>query len=68
MGCVCSKKSSTLKVRMYDCIPLSDDFDYLRQNGSITVSIYKRYNVPVFDLIFDGWYEKSVRLWPKHID
>ena len=44
---------------MYDFIPPSDDFDYLRANGSITVSIDRRYNIPVFDLRFDGWYENS---------
>ena len=44
---------------MYDFIPSSDDFDYLRANGSITVSIDRRYNIPVFDFRFDGWYDNS---------
>ena len=45
---------------MYDFIPPSDDFDYLRANVSITVSIDRRYNIRVFDLRFNGWYENSV--------
>ena len=52
---------------MCDCIPLTDEFDYLRPDGCIIVSIDIRYNVPVSDLRFDGWYENSVHLWPKHI-
>ena len=57
-----------LWVEHYDCIPSGDDFDYLRPNGTITFSIDRRCNVPVLDLRFDGWYESSVRLWPKHIE
>ena len=62
------KKSTKLKIRMYDCIPPTDEFDYLRPDGCIFVSIDRRYKVPLFDLRFDGWYENSVRLWPNHIE
>ena len=57
-----------MNIKSYDCIPPTDDFEYLRLNGSITVSMDRRYNVPVFDLKFDGWYENSVRLWPSILD
>ena len=68
MGCFYSKKGSSLKIRMYDCIPPTEEFDYLRPDGSIIVSIDRRYNVSMFELRFDGWYENSVRLWPKYIE
>ena len=41
---------------------------YLRPDGSIIVSIDRRYNVPMFELRFDDWYGNSVCLWPKHIE
>ena len=62
MGCFYSKKGSSLKIRMHDCIPPTEEFDYLRPDGSIIVSIDRRYNVSMFELRFDGWYENSVRL------
>ena len=43
-----------------------DDFKYLRPQATITLSIDRKYNVPLIDIRFDGWYENSVRLWPKH--
>ena len=36
-----------MNIKSYDCIPPTDDFDYLRLNGSITVSMDRRYNVSV---------------------
>ena len=38
MGCACSK-SDEPKIRIYDCTPPDDDFEYLRPNGTITFSI-----------------------------
>ena len=61
MGCFCSKICES-NIRIYDCIPPGDDFDYLRSNDTITLSIDRKYNVPVFDLRFDVWYENSVGL------
>ena len=46
--------------------PPGDDFDYLRPQGTITFSIDRKYNIPLIDIRFDGWYENSVRFWPKH--
>ena len=43
-----------------------DDFKYLRPQATTTLSIDRKYNVPLIDIRFDGWYENSVRLWPKH--
>ena len=64
MGCLCSKCDEP-KIKIYDCTSPGDDFDYLRPKGTITLSIDRKYNVPVVDLRFDGWYENSVRLWPQ---
>ena len=44
----------------------SDDFEQLRPHGAITLSIDRKYNIPIVDIRFDGWYENIVRLWPKH--
>ena len=57
-----------MNIKIYDCIPPTDDSDYLRPNDRITDSIDRRYKVPVFDLKFDVWYENSVRLWSKHTE
>ena len=67
MGCLCSK-SEEPKIKIYDCGPPGDDFDNLRLKGTITLSIDRKYNVPVADLRFDGWYENSVCLWPQHTE
>ena len=67
MGCACSK-SDEPKIRIYDCTPPDDDFEYLRPNGTITFSIDRKYNIPLLDITLDGWCENSVRLWPKHSD
>ena len=34
----------------------------------ISLSIHRKYQVPLIDIRFDGWYENSVRLWPKHTE
>ena len=51
--------------KVSDCLPL---VAFSRLDGTITLSIDREYNVPVFDLKFDGWYEKSARIWPKHTE
>ena len=51
MGYLCSKSDKT-KIRIYDCTPNGDDFDYLRPQGTITLSIDREYNIPVVDIIF----------------
>ena len=40
----------------------------MRPQGTITLSIDKKYNIPQINIRFDGWYENSVRLWPKHTE
>ena len=45
-----------------------DDFEYLRPQETITESIDRKYNVPLIDIRFDGWYENSIRRWPKHTE
>ena len=54
MGCLCSKVDEP-KIRMYDCTPPGNDFDYLlRPKGTITFSVHRKGNIPVVDIIFDG--------------
>lgn len=42
-----------MNIKIYDCIPPTDDSDYLRPNDRITDSIDRRYKVPVFDYTND---------------
>ena len=65
MGCPCSKSDET-KIKTFSCSPPGDDFGYLRPHGTITLSIDKKYNIPIVDIRLDDWYENSARLWTKH--
>ena len=67
MDCLCLKCDEP-KIEIYDCTPPGDDFNYLRLKGVITLSIDRKYNIPVVDSRFDDWYKNSVRLWPKHTE
>ena len=67
MGCIFSKNNEP-NIQIHDCIPQLDQFDYLRLHGTITVSLDRKYNITIVDIKFDGWFENSVRLWPKHCE
>ena len=54
MGCLCSK-SDEPKIRVYCCTPPGDDFEYMRLQGTITLYIDRKYNIPIVDIRFDGW-------------
>ena len=54
------------KIKIYDCIPSGDDYEHLRLSGTTTLSVDRNYNLPVFNLKFDGWFENSVHLWPRN--
>ena len=66
MGCLFSRNEP--KIKIFDLTTPCDDFEYLRPQGTITLNIYRKYNVPPIDIRFNGWYEISVRLWPKHTE
>ena len=66
MGYFCSKNEP--KIKIYDFTLPGHDFDFLRPQGAIILSIDRKYNVSLVDPIFDGWYENSIRFWPKHIE
>ena len=68
MGCFFQGINNESKIKIFDCTPPGDDFDYLRPQGTITLSINRKYNIPLVDIRSDGWYENSVRLWPKHTE
>ena len=40
----------------------------MRPQGTITLSIDRKYNIPLIDIRFGVWYENSVRLWTKHTE
>lgn len=42
------------------------NYSYLSPEGTITFSLNTKYNVPVVDTQFDGWFENSFRLLPKN--
>ena len=71
MGCLFSKcisSSEEPKIKIIDCTPPGAAFDYLRPKGTISFSVDRKYNVPVFYISFEGWYENSVHLWPYHTE
>ena len=59
MDCFCSK-SDEQKITIYDCTIPGDDFEYLRPQGAITLSIDRKCNIPIVDIKLDAWYENSV--------
>ena len=65
MGCCFS--SNEPKIKIIDVTPEGSSFDYLTPNGTITYSIDRTYNIPLIELDFDGWFERSICLWPKNI-
>ena len=67
MGCIFSRNDEP-NIKIHDCISPSNEFDYLRLQGTITFSLDRKYNTTIIDIRFDGWYENSVRLWPKHTE
>ena len=64
MGCLFSKNDEW-KIKIFDCTPPGDDFNYLKPQETITSSIDRKYNISLIDIRFDGWYRNSVLLWPK---
>ena len=62
MRCCFSKEP---RVTIFDDIPKGERFDYLRPEGTRVYSIDRTYNIPMIQIIFDGWFEISVHLWPK---
>ena len=58
--------SNEPKIEIVDLTPPGAEFDYLRQNGTISFSVDRKYNIPVVEINFEGWYENNVRLWPYH--
>lgn len=65
MGCIFSRCNEP-NVKIHDCIPPRYEFDYLRSQRTVTLSLDRKYNIPIVDIRFGGWYEKSDRIWPKH--
>lgn len=67
MGCIFSRNDEP-NINIHDCILPSNESDYQRPHNTISVSSDRIYNIPIVDIRFDGWYENSIRLWPKHTE
>ena len=59
-------RNNKLNIEIFDLTPPGDEFNYLRPEGTVTLGIKRKYQVPIINIIFDGWYENSVCLWAKH--
>ena len=64
MGCCLSKcrmvKESNIEV--LDFIAQGSEFSYLRPQGTTTVGIDNKWNIPVVGVNFEGWYEPTIHL------
>ena len=52
MGCFFSMNKPNIKV--FDLTPPGDDFNYLRPEGTITLNIDRKYEVPLINIRLDG--------------
>ena len=57
--------SSKPRIKIIDEAPPGEKLYYLKPEGTITYTIGRTYNIPMIEIQFDGWFESSVRLWPK---
>ena len=64
MGC-CFSRDRGSNIEITDEIESRKDFDYLRPKGKLIYKIDSVYDVPKTDILFEGWYPNSVRLWPR---
>ena len=63
MGCCFSLKQPRIKI--FDLTPPGEKFNYLRPEGVINLTIDRKYNLPLIEIQFEGWFVNSGRLWPK---
>lgn len=63
MGCCFSLNEPSIK--FFDQTPPGENYSYLRPEGTLTFRLDGKYNVPVFGIQFDGWFENPVCLWPS---
>ena len=52
-------------IKIFNQTPPDEKFNYLRPEGVINFTINRKYNVSLIEIQFEGWFENSVRLWPK---
>ena len=65
MSCLCSK-SDEPKINIFACTLAGDDLEYLWPHGTITLSIDRKYNIPIVHIRFDDW-EKIVFVFGQSI-
>ena len=66
MGCFFSKcsRGDKTKIKIINLTPSSADLHYLRPGGTITFIVDEKYNIPILEIDFEGWYEINMCLWP----
>ena len=64
MGC-CFSRHRGPNIEIIDEIEPGKDFDYLRPKDKLIYKTDSVYDVPKIDVLFEGWYPNSVRLWPR---
>ena len=64
MGCFFSKcsRGDKSKIKIIDLTPSSADLHYLRPSGTVTFSVDEKYNIPILEIDFEGWYEMNMSL------
>ena len=65
MSCLCSK-SDEPKINIFARTLAVDDLEYLWPHGTITLSIDRKYNIPIVHIRFDDW-EKIVFVFGQSI-
>ena len=63
MGCCFSLKEPRIKIS--DQTAPGQKSNYLRPGRVINFTIDRKYNLPLIEIQLEGWFENSVRLWPK---
>ena len=61
MSCCFSRNKP--KIKIMDETPKGEHFNYLRSKGTITYSIDRTCNIPLIEVDFDVWFDRSVCLF-----
>ena len=59
MGSCCCKK----KIKIVNKLPREEQFDCIKPSGKIILSYDEQFEVPRFEIKFDGFYETTMRIW-----
>ena len=54
------------RIKIIDKTPSGENFDHLRPKRTFAYTTDRTYDIPLIEVQFGGWFESSVRLWPKN--